>query len=130
MHQFMTVAGYGGRSAHTVFSSAERGWKLFTYRECKSREVRYGQWVRHLSEKHEYLPKRYWMELDDVQVLSLIFESPYLMLLRDENWPIRMYDGPKILHYRNVEEFSRKYNGEPPCKGFAYGPGHFNALIL
>ena len=35
-----------------------------------------------------------WFELDDdAKVLSVVFDSPYMMLINQKEYPIRLYDG-------------------------------------
>ena len=80
-----------------------------------------GDWV---------LTKKWWMEMDDLRVFALVFDSKYLMIVNHKEWPIRLYHGPDITHYRSVEDFKNKYDGPPLTKGFVFGGAHFNPLIL
>jgi hypothetical protein len=90
---------------------------------------RYTAWCSAVGDKSDRLDVQHWMELDDARVFALVHGSTYLMLTDSSQWPIRVYDGPNICHYKSVESFKELYKGKPLTKGIIFGGAHFNALV-
>ena len=96
---------------------------------------RYGQVLKSIDANKHWLDEDLWFELDDVRVLSVAFDTPYMMVLNRNTYPIVLYDGAEICAFRSPENYEkplgrqRKRPGIEITKGFGYSPGHFNALV-
>ena len=76
-----------------------------------------------------------WFELDDAQVMSVAFDSPHMMLLNQQDYPIRLCDGADISAFQSTEDYENpvgrtiKRPGIQVTKGFGCSTDHFNALV-
>ena len=103
--------------------------------QLKKRATRYGKVLQEIDAGRRWLKDDLWFELDDAQVLSVVFDSPYIMLVNQQDYPIRLYEGADISAFKSTEDYENpvgrttKRPGIQVTKGFGYSTGHFNALV-
>ena len=107
-----------------------RGHIVFTAGDMAARAQRYLAVITAIEENRQVLEGEHWFELDDARILSVLFDCPYLMILQCPKFPIRLYDGPDIHAYASAKLHEDTWGKKCVRKGFAYSPGHFNALVL
>jgi hypothetical protein len=117
----------GGR--HCSLLKDSFGHYSFGPDQLKKRATRYGKVLQEIDAGRRWLKDDLWFELDDAKVLSVVFDSPYMMLINQKEYPIRLYDGADICAFKSTEDYESKRPGIQVTKGFGYSTGHFNALV-
>jgi hypothetical protein len=124
----------GGR--HCSLLKDSFGHYSFGPDQLKKLATRCGEVLKEIYAGRRWLKDDLWFELDDAQVFSVAFDSPYMMLVNQKDYPIRLYDGAGISAFKSTEDYENpvgrtiKRPGIQVTKGFGCSTGHFNALVL